>query len=216
MKRRILIFNLLMMVTAASLGISAGAQEKLSSQQEESADEATAETSDETDGVDSDAADGKDTEEEKSAKDGLFGEFETITLYGEEVDQDIFTEADLNMVNIWGTFCGPCIQEMPDLAELSEEYEEKGLRIIGIISDVMTAEHEAAVTIVEKTGADYTHLLLSEDLLDSYLWEIQVVPTTVFLDGEGKQVGEVYTGSRSKEAWSEIIDEMLEQVDKKK
>lgn len=150
---------------------------------------------------------------EKSAKDGLFGEFETITLEGEAVDQDIFTESELNMVNIWGTFCGPCIREMPDLGELSGEYEEKGMRIIGIISDVMTAEHEAARKIVDETGADYTHLLLSEDLLDSYLWEIQVVPTTVFLDSEGKQVGEVYTGSRTKEEWSEIVDELLGQME---
>lgn len=192
MTKRILFLNVLMMASMISFGMPVYAQ-------------AEAET-----GIETEAA-----SEKKSAKDGLFGEFKTITLYGEEVDQDIFTEADLNMVNIWGTFCGPCIREMPDLAELSEEYEEKGLRIIGMISDVMTAEHEAATTIVDKTGADYTHLLLSEDLLDSYLWEIQVVPTTVFLDSEGKQVGEVYTGSKSKEEWSEIFDEMLELVEEK-
>ena len=148
---------------------------------------------------------------ELSAEDGLFGAFETVTLDGDAEDQDIFTEADLNMVNIWGTFCGPCIREMPALGEIAEEYEEKGLRLIGIIADVTEAENETALEIVDYTGADYTHLVLSETLMQGYLSEVQAVPTTVFLDREGKQVGEVYVGSRSKEDWCEIIDGLLEQ-----
>ena len=28
---------------------------------------------------------------------------------------EVFDDADLTVINIWGTFCGPCIQEMPDL-----------------------------------------------------------------------------------------------------
>ena len=47
---------------------------------------------------------------------------------------------------------------------------------------------------LEETGADYTHLILSESLYYS-LSQIQVVPTTVFIDREGKQVGYTYTGS---------------------
>lgn len=148
---------------------------------------------------------------ELSAEDGLFGAFETVTLDGDAEDQDIFTEADLNMVNIWGTFCGPCIREMPALGEIAEEYEEKGLQLIGIITDVTEAENETALEIVDYTGADYTHLVLSETLMQGYLSEVQAVPTTVFLDREGKQVGEVYVGSRSKEDWCEIIDGLLEQ-----
>ena len=60
----------------------------------------------------------EETGDEK--KDG-FGAFESETLDGEKVTEEIFQQADLTMVNIWATFCGPCIQEMPDLAQLSEE-----------------------------------------------------------------------------------------------
>ena len=42
--------------------------------------------------------------------------------------------------------------------------------------------------------------------------QVQVVPTTVFVDGEGKQVGEVYAGSRTEEEWKEIIDELLQEL----
>lgn len=142
---------------------------------------------------------------------GPFGVFVTQTLDGETATQEIFKEADLTMVNIWGTFCSPCINEMPDLGELAREYEEKGVQLIGMISDVVEAKDETATLIVEETGADYTHLILSESLYYS-LSQIQVVPTTVFIDREGKQVGYTYTGSRSKEEWSAIVDEMLLEV----
>ncbi|MDO4321433.1 MAG: TlpA disulfide reductase family protein [Lachnospiraceae bacterium] len=143
---------------------------------------------------------------------GLFGAFETKTLEGEAVDQSIFAEADLNMVNIWGTFCGPCIREMPELGELAAEYEEKGMQLLGIISDVVEPGDETAMQIVEKTKADYTHLVLSQELWNNYLGSVQAVPTTIFVDKDGNQVGDIWVGSRSKEDWTKIIDEALEQV----
>ena len=150
--------------------------------------------------------------EEETDEEKMFGEFETITLEGEEVSQEIFAEADLNMVNIWATYCGPCIREMPDLGTISREYAEQGFQIIGIISDVAEAKDEDAEAIVSYTQADYTHLLLSWDLLQNYVGQVQVVPTTVFVDGEGKQVGEVYAGSRTEEEWKEIIDGLLQEL----
>ena len=158
------------------------------------------------------AADTEDNLAEISAA-GPFGTFETQTLYGEVVTQEIFANADLTMINIWGTFCSPCINEMPDLGELAREYEEKGIQMIGMISDVTEANDETAVLIVEKTKADYTHLILSESLYRT-LAQVQAVPTTVFVDRTGKQVGYGYTGSRSKKDWSAIMDEMLLELQK--
>lgn len=147
--------------------------------------------------------------EEKGA---LLGEFTTVTLEGEEVNQDIFAQSELTMLNIWGTFCGPCIQEMPELGELAEEYEGK-MQIIGLIADVAEAENEAAMEIVEYTGADYMHIVNSMDLQAGYLGQVQAVPTTVFLDKEGKMIGEEYLGARSKDDWKKIIEEVMESME---
>ena len=38
-------------------------------------------------------------------------------LQGNEITESIFAEKDLTVVNIWGTFCPPCIAEMPELGE---------------------------------------------------------------------------------------------------
>ena len=46
--------------------------------------------------------------------------FISTDLDGNAVDNAVFENAELTFVNIWGTFCGPCINEMPDLGELSD------------------------------------------------------------------------------------------------
>ena len=48
--------------------------------------------------------------EEKKEK---FPEFKTTDTNGNEVTEKIFADKDITMVNVWGTFCGPCINEMP-------------------------------------------------------------------------------------------------------
>lgn len=142
----------------------------------------------------------------------LFGVFDAQTLDGEEVTEEIFADADLTMVNIWGTFCGPCIAEMPDLGELSREYKDQGFQIVGIVCDVMEPGDETALEIIDKTDADYTHLIASEDLTINALQYVSSVPTTVFVDKEGCLVGEVYSGARDKTTWGLLINQYLTEV----
>ena len=47
--------------------------------------------------------------------------FTATDLKGAAVTSEIFSKNKVTMLNIWGTFCGPCIREMPDLAKLNEE-----------------------------------------------------------------------------------------------
>lgn len=162
--------------------------------------------------IETEAAQGETAE--SADENAVLGTFEAVTLDGESVTESIFSEGDLTMVNIWGSFCSPCINEMPELGEISAEYADKGVKIVGIISDVYEAGDETALDIVKQTGADYTHLVLGEQLYNNYLNQVQVVPTTLFLDKEGRQVGKVYTGAKDKSGWTSIIEELLEQVQK--
>ena len=142
----------------------------------------------------------------------IFGEFTSYTQSGEEITQSIFENADITMVNIWGTFCNPCIEEMPYLAEISKEYEQKGLQVVGIISDVIEPNDATAQEIINLTGADYTHIVLSEDLYNNLLYQIQSIPTTIFVDKNGNWVGDVVIGARDKQQWTAIVEEILKEV----
>ncbi len=138
--------------------------------------------------------------------------FSARDLDGNTVTESVFADADLTMLNVWGTFCGPCIQEMPDLGKLSGEYADRGVQIIGLVGDVGQSEKDAEYVreIVEKTGAHYVHLLPSEDLQSKVLSELMYYPTTIFFDSDGYVVDNMIVGSHSKSEWQTIIDRMLQ------
>ena len=142
--------------------------------------------------------------------------FTAQDLQGNTVDQSLFSPYKLTMINIWATFCSPCLQEMPALAELRTEYQSKGVNIIGIVTDVdhpnkavFQRNLQTAQRIITQTKADYVHLLPSVDLQEAKLKYVQAVPETFFVDSKGNIVGKSYIGARSKSAWKVIIENTL-------
>lgn len=141
--------------------------------------------------------------------------FQGQDIEGNEVSSEIFSESKLTMLNVWATYCNPCLQEMPDLGELAEEYDAAEFQVIGIISDVQEgAEEETLSTareLIEQTGADYSHLLLNESIYKALLTEVTAVPTTFFLNENG-MVLDTVVGSMEKTAWEEKINALLEEL----
>lgn len=138
--------------------------------------------------------------------------FTAKDLDGNEVDQSVFANAKLTMMNIWATFCGPCINEMPELGELAAE-GGTDYQIIGVCADLNGTEDmlEDAKEIVSQTKANYLHLQPSEDLYP-VLTASSSVPVTFFFDSEGKLVGKGILGAQDKDTWSQVISERLEMV----
>jgi thiol-disulfide isomerase/thioredoxin len=142
--------------------------------------------------------------------------FISTDIAGETIDQTIFGNHKITLVNIWATFCGPCIDEMPDLAKLNEDYADQGFQVVGIVADAQegnATEIEAALSIVAQTGATYTHILASESLKEAKLRSVQYVPETIFVDASGNQIGESYVGSKNYKNWSKIIESLLNEVE---
>jgi len=143
----------------------------------------------------------------------VISDFTSTDLDGNTADNTIFENADFTFINIWGTFCGPCINEMPNLGELSEEYADKGVQFIGIVSDATadtTDEIELAKEIRDYTGADYQHILVSESVYEAMLTSVRSIPTSFIVNSKGEIVSEVLIGSRPKEDWKTFIDETIE------
>lgn len=154
----------------------------------------------------------EETPKGEASSDGLTS-FQTKDIYGEDKDQSIFKDYKLTMVNVWGTFCSPCLEEMPYLGEIQKEYEPKGVNIVGIVVDVQDQKMnviedqiDLAKEIVDGTGADYTHLLVTEEMVNSVLNQFDAIPATFFVDSDGNIVSEFYIGSREKKDWVDIIE----------
>ncbi len=150
-----------------------------------------------------------------------FTKFTAVDLEGNTVTEDIFKGKKLTMINIWATFCSPCIREMPDLNTLHETYADKDFQIIGIVCDVSYAGdgytpslYQSAMDIIESTGVTYKSLLPSKSLDMIKLKEVYSVPETIFVDENGNIVGDSYIGSRSLSDWQKIVDSVLVSIDK--
>ena len=143
--------------------------------------------------------------------------FSTEDLDGNKITNELFADNKITMINIWGTFCGPCIREMPSLAKLSDENKSKGVEIIGIPIDIIddwgrldSSAKADALMIMKQTGVKYKNLVPTIEMFQTFLRGIQAVPTTVFVDKNGKQIGQAYLGAKSQKEWQKIIDKLLE------
>ncbi len=123
--------------------------------------------------------------------------FTTKDIYGNDVDSSIFSEKKLTVVNVWGTFCGPCIREMPDLADWASKMGDD-VQLIGIVGDINgendTQHIELAQTIAQKANVEFTNLIPNNDL-SSFMSNIIGFPTTFFVDQNGVLVGEPIVGA---------------------
>lgn len=146
---------------------------------------------------------------------GGFDSFVMRDFDGNEYTEDALKGHKVTMINIWGTFCGPCIREMPELEEISEMYDEKDLKLIGLPGDLygpdgIVDEDQVAkaLDIMDKTGVKYTMLIPSMEIEAWVMGRVRFYPTTIFVDKNGEHIKFV-EGANSKEAWIEIIEEVL-------
>lgn len=141
--------------------------------------------------------------------------FESITIDGEDFSSEQFKNSKLTMINVWATYCSPCLNEMPDLGEIALSYDAKDFQIIGIVSDVSTNSSNDDVAyakkLVKETKANYPHLLLSESIYTNLVAGVDAVPTTFFVNENGELLNYV-VGANSKSGWTGIIDEILGEV----
>ena len=135
--------------------------------------------------------------------------FSIDTLNGGTLDQSVFSDHKLVMVNYWATWCGPCVGEIPDLVKINNAYADKGFTIIGVLTG--DDDIKGAQTYMESENMTYP-VVLPEAFFGDQAAGIYAIPTTMFFDSTGKQVGDTIVGAMSYVDWASTIDEKLEQV----
>lgn len=144
------------------------------------------------------------------------GEFTTEDINGNTYTQEIFKDYDLTLVNVFATWCNPCVAEIPDLEQLRHNMADKNVNVIGIVLDVLDEngevipeELEKAQSLAKQTGATYPFLLPDTTNFNGRLVGIEALPETFFVDKNGNIVGETYSGSGSLEDWTETVEKEL-------
>ena len=149
------------------------------------------------------------------------GKFETKGVDGKDYTEKVFSDYDLTLVNVFTTWCSPCVNEIPELEKLYEEMKEKGVGVVGVVLDTVSDDAKQnedtvkkAGVLQEKTKASYPFLVPDSTMMNGRLNGISAFPETFFVDKEGNIVGETYSGSHSLDEWKEIVEKELENVSK--
>ena len=196
MKKKILILGMALMVAA---GISAcNASSKTSSSEA---------TTTESKQADAKAEDSKQAESDKEDK--KFPEFTAKTVSGEDISSDLFKDSKLTVVNVWGSWCGPCVQEIPELQKLYESMKDKDVNVIGLAQDAGT-DLDAVKEIIDKNKFTYQNIV-PEGATEDFVMSIMAFPTTFFVDSDRNIVG-VIQGNRNLEAFTAAVEGVLEKL----
>ena len=108
-------------------------------------------------------------------------------LKGAEVRID-YRGGKLTLVNFWAIWCGPCRQEMPQIARLVREYGKQGFQAVGIV--VQSGEASDVREFLDDNrdyGITYPVLMGTDETLTRF-GDVQALPTTFLVDASGKIV----------------------------
>lgn len=145
-----------------------------------------------------------ETEDSSSAVSSFFS-FAAHDLDGNLVSNQDIAGAKLVIINYWDPSSEECMEEMPDLRVLYDDYKDQGLAIIGVISE--SASVEDAKAIVEEYALDYPIVIADTNLA---MYVADYYPTTYLFDEEGEMIGDQpYIGAQTYEDWTQIVSEQL-------
>lgn len=138
------------------------------------------------------------------------GEAAPATLFRDPDGGDI-SLADFKgvptLVNLWATWCAPCVKELPTLDRLAESHAVDGqLRVIAVSQD--TAAQAEVKAFLGKLGIAHVGAFHDDKMALSGALGVQVMPTTILYGSDGKEiwryVGDLdWTGAEAEKLLSE-------------
>lgn len=140
------------------------------------------------------------------------GTFTTQDIYGNEVTEAVFSDYDITLVNMMATWCGPCVNEMPDLAQLQKDMSDKKVNIVVVVLDTGAGEEidENAVAkaqeLAEISDAEMTFMIPDSGYMNGRAANVSAVPESFFVDSNGNIVSEPYVGAKNYDKWMKIVE----------
>ena len=114
-------------------------------------------------------------------------DFELVSLDGRKVKLSDFRGKAV-ILNFWATWCAPCKTEMPWFVDLQKQYGNDGLAILGVAMD--DSDPQKIAQFASEMGVNYPVLLGTNNVSDAY-GDVEYLPTTFYINRQGKIVGKV-------------------------
>ena len=128
---------------------------------------------------------------EYTGLDGHVLHFDVTDLDGNPVSsEELFSRHAVTMVNLWATWCGPCVGELAELQAIHGRFLEKDCAVVGLLTD---ADVEEARRLMAENGVTYDVVLVSNSF--SFAFPYNAIPTSFFVDRNGVFLGTKFVGA---------------------
>jgi len=113
------------------------------------------------------------------------------------------------LINLWATWCKPCIKELPDLEKLHQKYQDQAIKVIAISIEDETKADTLVRPFWKKMELSMDNYLLQSDQPETFInhfdkiW-LGMVPTSYIFNQNGEKV-ETITGTLSYEAFEKKV-----------
>ena len=123
--------------------------------------------------------------------------FTATDLYGNAVTEKSLGNKQLFFIHYWATWCGPCLQEMPELAQIASDFCDS-VGFIALLDDY-DSNLSGAQRIVESAGIPQSFIMVdaSQREVSGLMRLVQsgYLPTTAIIDCDGNMVAEQLIGA---------------------
>ena len=151
----------------------------------------------------------------------VFGPFKAENVRGGGVvTEAVFAEAEFTIVNLWATWCPPCVAELPGFAGLSEATDDRA-QVLGILLDGITLNNKQELTrdqdvldvmhkLLDNCGATYAVVLPEDPFLIALASITSTIPASFVVNSDG-EILDYIVGKRSVTQWIEIMEKERQQ-----
>ena len=109
------------------------------------------------------------------------------------------------VLDFWASWCGPCLRALPELEKIAKDYENRGVRVVGVNRE--PNDLPAAKAVLKEADPRFRSVVDRGQLAREV--GLQVLPTTYLLDRSG-QVKFLHLGALDADALRAAIDRLLE------
>ncbi len=122
-------------------------------------------------------------------------DFKTLSLDNEELTEDIFSDYDITIVYLWGTYCPTCIAEMDGFAQFYKNKPDN-VNLVGLLTDVydgLDNNVSEAEKILSDADAEFINMRSGDSLYD-VVSSCPYIPSFLLVNRDGYLIDTPFVG----------------------
>lgn len=133
---------------------------------------------------------------------------------GKKATEKVFSKYKVNVVIVWGSWCGSCRAEMPQNESMYRTLKGEKIGMIGIVTDGLTSKDDA-IEVSDENETTYRNIIVNESMAESKYFYPAALPYKFIVDDKGKVIDDGLTGAYLQDEIIEKAKAKLEEINNK-